>query len=146
MPDPSPHPENAASQPAPSAELPAAYLGFFECFNRGDYFEAHEVLEEHWLDYRSNREGNFFKALIQYAGVFVHLERGRPAPAAGLCRSALRYLTPYRPRFMRLDVDRLCEQIAALLERIESGETPAWFLAREDQPRLALEPPTPTRD
>lgn len=143
MHDPTSPSEQPVAAGGDSSELPSAYLGFFACFNRGDYFTAHEVLEEHWLDYRANREGDFFKALIQYAGVFVHLERGRRAPAAALCRSALRYLASYRPRFMRLDVDRLCAQISSLLARLEAGDTPAWFLDPDNRSHLELEPASP---
>jgi hypothetical protein len=31
-------------------ELDAHYLGYFECFNRGLFYESHDVLEELWLE------------------------------------------------------------------------------------------------
>ena len=31
-------------------KLDAHYLGYFECFNRGLFYESHDVLEELWLD------------------------------------------------------------------------------------------------
>tara|TARA_B100001971_G_scaffold208574_2_gene230614 strand:+ start:200 stop:646 length:447 start_codon:yes stop_codon:yes gene_type:complete len=49
------------------------YLGFFECFNGGDYYEAHDVLEDLWLESRGLPDADFYKALIQMAGGFVHL-------------------------------------------------------------------------
>ena len=30
-------------------DLDARYLAYFDCFNRGLFYEAHEVLEELWL-------------------------------------------------------------------------------------------------
>src|SRR6266850_7200307 len=30
-------------------DIDAHYLGYFECFNHGFYYEAHDVLEELWL-------------------------------------------------------------------------------------------------
>ncbi|MDP6903212.1 MAG: DUF309 domain-containing protein [Verrucomicrobiota bacterium] len=63
----------------------ARYLGFFECFNAGDYYEAHDVLEDLWLESRGLPDADFYKALIQLAGGFVHLTiHDNPKwPAAG---------------------------------------------------------------
>ena len=52
-------------------ELDARYLGYFECFNRQLFYEAHDVLEDLWLPDRSGPNGNFYKGLIQLAGAFV---------------------------------------------------------------------------
>ena len=56
-------------------ELAAHYLGYFECFNRQLFFEAHEVLEELWLAQRDGPKGAFYKGLIQLAGAFVYSDR-----------------------------------------------------------------------
>ena len=51
------------------------YLGYFECFNTQNYYEAHDVLEHLWLkDGRSAPDYAFYKGLIQLAGGFVHLK------------------------------------------------------------------------
>src|SRR5262245_8315597 len=70
-------------------ELEAHYLSYFECFNRGLFYESHDVLEELWLEDRQGPDGPFFKGLIQFAGAFVHLQKhtaGRPRlrPSAAL--------------------------------------------------------------
>lgn len=122
--------------PLPLPDLPAAYLGYFERFNRGEFFEAHEVLEELWLDVRLAPEGDFYKGLIQFAGVFVHLERGRRTPAAALCRRALVLLSAYRPRYERLDVDFVCDELERWEARIASGEAFASLLAPSNLPVL----------
>ena len=51
----------------------ARYLGFFECFNAGEFYIAHDVLEDLWLETRKQPDADFYKALIQLAGGFVHL-------------------------------------------------------------------------
>ena len=38
-------------------DLDAHYLGYFECFNRGLFYEAHDVLEELWLADRHGPNG-----------------------------------------------------------------------------------------
>ena len=50
------------------------YAGYFECFNQGDYYEAHDVLEHLWLECRDENH-LYFKGLIQIAGAFVHLKK-----------------------------------------------------------------------
>lgn len=65
------------------------YVGWFVCFNRGEYYEAHDVLEDLWL--AEGKEGSnygFYKGLIQLAGAFVHLQKGRLGPAVALFRLA----------------------------------------------------------
>src|SRR5467141_2575177 len=69
-------------------KLDAHYLGYFQCFNLGLFYEAHDVLEELWLSDRQGTNGAFYKGLIQFAGAFVHLKRGRLRPAAALFKPA----------------------------------------------------------
>src|ERR1041385_8589373 len=78
-------------------ELDAHYLGYFACFNRQLYFEAHDVLEELWLTDRNGPNGAFYKGLIQLAGAFVHLKKNRLRPAAALFKLADANLKPYAP-------------------------------------------------
>ena len=75
--------------------LDAHYLGYFECFNQGLFFESHDVLEELWLAQGRGPNYAFYKGLIQLAGAFVHLQKNRLRPAAALFRLAQTNLTPY---------------------------------------------------
>src|SRR5947209_2183929 len=56
------------------------YRAFFRCWNERRYYEAHDVLEELWLNTDTN-DDNFFKGLIQAAGAFVHLQKNFEHPA-----------------------------------------------------------------
>lgn len=80
------------------------YAGWFACFNRGDYFEAHEVLEALWLEERGRPDARFYQGLIQLAGAFVHLQKNRLQPADALLRLAETNLAAYPPVHHRLDV------------------------------------------
>src|ERR1039457_2667543 len=71
------------------------YLGFFECFNRQQFFEAHEVLEALWLPQRDGPNGPFYKGLIQLAGAFVHWKKKGPGPAVALFKLAQTNLRKY---------------------------------------------------
>ena len=68
--------------------LPPNYAAFFACFNRQQFFEAHEALELLWLTERGRPDADFFKGLIQLAGAFVHLQRSRMRPAGALLKLA----------------------------------------------------------
>lgn len=63
-------------------------------WRHGLYFEAHEVLEPHWLA-TSGEEREGLKGLIQAAGVYVHLEAGHDAAAVSLARKAAARLQRY---------------------------------------------------
>jgi predicted metal-dependent hydrolase len=86
---------SALVEPFHGKQRDARYLAFFDCFNRGLFFEAHEVLEELWLADRHGLDGAFYKGLIQVAGGFVHLQKRRPRPAAALFELAGRNLASY---------------------------------------------------
>lgn len=56
-------------------------------WNLGLFFEVHEVVEESWHTAIGGRR-EALKGLVQAAGVFVHREAGRNAPAARLAARA----------------------------------------------------------
>ena len=114
------------------------YLGFFECFNHQLFFEAHEVLEELWLDDRHGPNGDFFKGLIQLAGAFVHLQKCRPGPAAALFRLARGNLEKYPPVHEHLDVAVVMELTGRWLERLARRDLLPPVLEPCNLPRLEL--------
>ncbi len=126
-------------------ELDAHYLGYFECFNRGLFYEAHDVLEELWLKDRHGPDGNFHKALIQFAGAFVHLQkhteqRPRLRPASALFKLARTNLRCYPATHWRLEVHRVLVIIDDWLAQLESSHFALNPLARQGAPVLALGP------
>jgi predicted metal-dependent hydrolase len=55
------------------------YLEYFRLFNAQEYYAAHDVLEHIWLGSDGERYV-FYKALIQFAGGFVHLQHHHREP------------------------------------------------------------------
>ena len=106
-------------------ELDAHYLGYFECFNRQLFFEAHEVLEELWLKEPGGPQDHFYKGLIQFAGAFVHLQKARLGPAAALLRLARQNLAPYPTPHERLDVSALLATIDVRLQNLNLNRSGA---------------------
>ena len=99
----------------------AHYLGYFECFNRGLYYEAHDVLEELWLPIRREPAGNFYKGLIQLAGAFVHLQKQRLRPADALFALAEANLRAYPARHEALELAVVLALIADWRARLAAG-------------------------
>jgi predicted metal-dependent hydrolase len=114
------------------------YVGFFRCFNAQIYYEAHDVLEDVWLPIRGQAQSNFYQGLIQMAGAFVHLQKGRLGPSARLFALALKNFESYPARHAGVDLDairQLCRDYRRAL--LDSGETVnPWTPARA--PQLAL--------
>ena len=122
------------------------YVGYFSCFNAGDYYEAHDVLEHLWLKGRDENYA-FFKGLIQLAGAFVHLkkQRARPDhptdgrrlyPAVRLFRLAAANLAPYGPVHWGLDLDAVVRLIDEQVARIEASRYRVNPWTPEAAPRL----------
>ena len=93
-----------AGQPPPSSlPLSSAYRAFLERFAAGQFWEAHEVLEDDW---RASRSG-FYKGLILLASAYVHAGRGNAHGVGAQLRKTARELEPFAPFYLGQDVDAL---------------------------------------
>ncbi len=124
--------ELASSVSLPGFSHDPRYLGFFTCFNRGDYYEAHDVLEDLWLQ-TTGPDYAFYKGLIQIAGAFVHLRKQqehpghhkhgrRMFPATRLFHLGLTNLAPFAPRHHGLDLIALHHLCARICDAIRSAD------------------------
>ncbi len=111
------------------------FVAFFDCFRAGMFFEAHEVLEVLWLPARGQPDGDFFQALIQLAGAFVHCQKGRLGPAAALFRLAAANLAAYPPGHRGLDVAGTRAQVASWLADLDTRQHNPLL---DGPPRLTL--------
>ena len=113
---------------APASALDPHYTGYFTCFNAAQYYEAHDILEHLWLRCH-DANALFYKALIQIAGAFVHLQKHhlhplhpkhatRLRPAARLFQLGVKNLAPFAPRHLQLDVAALSRSCTQLAEEI----------------------------
>ncbi len=100
--------------------LPAPFREFLARFNRGEYWESHEVLERPW---RRNRSG-FYKALILLASALVHAERGNRHGIVAQLRKAIPLLERYRPHYLGLDVETILSRAAGALAGLEGLAEP----------------------
>lgn len=139
--------EDADSDQADVARHPF-YRAFFRCWNDQRYYEAHDVLEQLWLNNESP-DADFFKGLIQAAGAFVHLQKRfehplhathsrRLPPAVRLFRLAERNLSSFTPRHHGLDVTALCRLLNSYADQIVASEYKTNPWSPETAPTLEL--------
>jgi predicted metal-dependent hydrolase len=91
-----------------------------DLINAGEFFEAHEVLEEAWTPERGPRR-LFLQAVIHVAVGAYHQTQRNPAGACRQLRKALRKMAPYLPECEGVDTARLYGDTRALLAAIEGG-------------------------
>jgi hypothetical protein len=126
------------------------YRAFFQCWNEQRYYEAHDVLEQVWLN-TDTSDDNFFKGLIQGAGAFVHLKKNfehpthpkhsrRLAPAVRLFQLAEKHLASYAPVHHALDVTALLIMFRTHREMVIRSEFRVNPWSPETAPKLALRP------
>ena len=119
-----------------SGGLDARYLGYFACFNRREFYVAHDVLEDLWLECRGCPDADFYKALIQFAGAFVHLQKNRLGPAAALFRLSKSYLSRFPDAYLQLDVAGVIRLAERWLGLLEQGRLCVNPLETEPSPRV----------
>jgi predicted metal-dependent hydrolase len=105
-----------------AADIPdPRLLAGVELFNRGEYFDAHEVWEDLWTDCPA-ADRRFVQALIQAAVAVYHFNRGNHAGASRLFGSGRRYMGPYRPAYHGLDIDDFWRRVEARLAPALAGD------------------------
>ena len=108
-----------------SEAVPEEYLAYFQHFERGEYFECHEVLEKLWL----RDKNRFYQALIQLAVALYHLSRGNSEGGRKLLTAAEAKFREYPPSHLRMDtlsVAEWCRECRASLppDRLKGPPVP----------------------
>jgi hypothetical protein len=131
-----------AYRPLPVEQRATAYRAGTAAYRRGDFFEAHELLEPAWMGTDDPIERALHQGLIKLAAGFVHVVRGNPA---GLRKN----LVGARPRLAAaeaggaagglaggrirgFDLIRLIADIDARLADVDAGRP----VTAADAPRL----------
>jgi len=105
-------------------------------YERGDFFEAHEILEPAWMGTDDPGERDVLQGLIKLSAAFVHAARGNPTGLTKNLRGARdRLATPDAIGSgpdLGIDVRRLVDRIGeriSLLEREPTGSREPALLA-----------------
>ena len=95
-----------------------------ELFNRGEFFEAHEAMEDAMnLLEDDTRDWDFYLGLLRAAVANHKLADGEIASARLHLRAALKFLAPYPDRHRSLKLREFRSALTAELARLDSGLT-----------------------
>ena len=92
------------------------YQGIRE-FNSGRYFEAHEVLEDLWHEYRET-DRTFIQGLIQISAGFYHLQCANWKGTASQLSKGIKKLEAYKPKHLAIELDGFLMQIQQCLDAV----------------------------
>ena len=122
---------------------PALLQGIAE-FNRGQFFEQHETLEEAWIE-EEDPIRYLYQGILQVGVGFYHLSRGNGYGAARLWARGLALLEAFSPHCCGVDVAHLIaatRRCMAELDRL--GPTRAADFDESLIPQIKLVGPAPT--
>ena len=125
-----------------AAQYDARYLAGIVLFNRGDFFEAHEVWESLWME-TFGPEKKFFQGLIQAAVGLCHFCNGNGRGAIKLYKSSREYMHRYDMRFMGLDQTAFWGAMDACFADLLAMPDPTRAVPIQEEliPTLELNPP-----
>lgn len=98
---------------------PDQYRQFMHKFNAGQYYECHDLLEEIWLE---NRSDKFLQGLLQLAVALYHYECGNLKGARWMFGNARKYLSRYLPAHGGLELAPLIAYIDECLRLLPDAE------------------------
>lgn len=98
---------------------PPLLLKGIEQFNRGEFFEQHETLEELWKQERRDVR-RLYQGILQVGVAFHHLRQRNHHGAVYMLIRGSMYLRPFAPTCQQVDVAGLLESSERALRMIEA--------------------------
>lgn len=123
-----------AYRPLPDADRRAALQAGLAAYGRGDFFEAHELLEPAWMGTADPGERELHQGLIKLAAGFVHAVRGNQRGVAKNLAGARDRLATARDLDAAPDLDlaALVADVEERLARLDGGR----LVGPDDAPRV----------
>ena len=91
-----------------------------ELIRRGEYFAAHEELEDAWRA-APPAERDFYQGLVHVAVAWYQAGRGKRVGCERQLEKAARRLGPFAPEHRRVNVGSLLAQLAEAAAVVEAG-------------------------
>ena len=91
-----------------------------ELIRAGEYFEAHEELEDEWR-HAPDDERDFLQGLVHVAVAWLHAERANRPGCERQLEKAARRLGPYQPTHRGVDVAVVLADVADARELVTRG-------------------------
>jgi uncharacterized protein len=114
-------------------DYPMEYYEFFICFNEGDYYTCHDLLEEMWMEEKGNL---FLKGLLQMSVALYHYGYGNIKGTRLMMQAAHEYLQSYRPCHWGMDLEEVIAFIEVCLNTIPAEMDSVPFSEIEELPGL----------
>ena len=111
----------AAKEPVggtPEEKIPELVLKGIEEFNKGEFYECHEYLEEAWMQ-EPRRVRFLYQGLLQVGVGFYLQQNGNWRGATGLLRNGAARLREFEPETLGIDVARLVRECERCLQELE---------------------------
>ncbi|MDA1093040.1 MAG: DUF309 domain-containing protein [Acidobacteria bacterium] len=89
-----------------------------EQFNRGEFFEQHETLEDLWRD-EPRPIRRLYQGILQVGVAMYHIQRGNHHGAVYMLTRGRDYLLPFAPACQGVDVADLLVQAGRALGEVE---------------------------
>ena len=107
------------------------YIKGIKYFNECEYFEAHEVWEELWAEYRGELR-RFYQGLIQAAVALHHFGNGNIRGARKVYLSSRGYLKDYLPNCRGIDLEAFLDQYECCFAEV--------LASTEEFPEIEIDP------
>jgi predicted metal-dependent hydrolase len=117
------------------ANLEHLYHRGIELFNRQEFFECHDTLEELWLEDHSP-DRLFYQGLIQAAVAFYHVTNGKLGAARTMMIKALEKLSRYPDVHREIGVAGLIGALREWKELLDKTISEGGALAECSFPRI----------
>lgn len=92
--------------------------------NQGAYYEAHELLEQAWME-ASEMEGYLYRAILQLTVTCLHLDRGNMRGARKMLLRIRQWLDPLPDVCRQVDVADMKQQVSFLREALHRDPVPS---------------------
>jgi predicted metal-dependent hydrolase len=125
-----------------------SYERGLELIHAGEYFEAHEELEDEWRA-AEREERDFLQGLVHVAVAWYQAGRGNHPGCERQLEKAARRLGPYAPRHRGLDVADLLAQVETARACVDAGSLaldPVEPHGLQHAVEGDLEPPVPPEE
>ena len=106
-----------------STQYDLNYLKGIEYFNECEFFEAHEVWEKLWTEYRGDGR-KFYQGLIQAAVALHHFGNGNLRGSKKVYLTSRSYLDSYTPTYEGLDLEKFLDQYQQCFAEVLVGDEP----------------------
>lgn len=88
-------------------------------FNTGEYWLAHEHLEQAWIEEHGPIR-NLYRGILQTAVVYLHVTRANYRGAIKVNQRVQKWITPWPDVCRGIEVERLRSDLATVIEEVKT--------------------------